>query len=249
MTQFVPLKLDTSSKEFRGWSQEHQSEGNSIPILYVVRADGETLYGQSGSLLGDRLPAMLLQSLRHSGRVLTPKESEAALEAIGQFDEFYSKGEIRSAIKALNKVKRLGIPGEIESYAAPVVKINAAARKLAEEVDTKMKQQLIDVQSGDEQRQLSGLLESLQMKRDYSSLRSAKTKLTEFSHELGKLKSIKQLIKEARIIDAARIAKSRSSINRGIAKLTALKDSTTSETVKKSATDLLRTLQDKLDNQ
>ena len=42
-------------------------DGRGIPRIYVVRADGEMLYGAVGSLPGDELPQMLLATLKQSG--------------------------------------------------------------------------------------------------------------------------------------------------------------------------------------
>ncbi len=88
MAQFVPVKLDVASKEYAQWRQDHPSEGNTIPKLFVVRADGETLYGRSGSLNGSELPNMLTRALQNSGRILNSKEATMLTRAADEFEKF-----------------------------------------------------------------------------------------------------------------------------------------------------------------
>ena len=44
--QFVPLKLVTTgqNEEWSSWSQKYPHEGRTIPVLFVVRADGKKIY-------------------------------------------------------------------------------------------------------------------------------------------------------------------------------------------------------------
>jgi hypothetical protein len=40
VTQFVPLKVDTDGDGWGEWATKYRHEGNGIPILFVIRADG-----------------------------------------------------------------------------------------------------------------------------------------------------------------------------------------------------------------
>ncbi len=246
MTQFVPLKLDTGSDEFRDWNRTYQTKGNGIPVLYVIRADGEMLYGESGALTGDNLPLMLAKTLQHSGKILGNKDAMVAEAAYQKFYELQSDGDTTSAIKALSKIKKLGVPGEIKSYAEPVVKINEAVRELADEARNKMSEQLKDIQGDDQAKVIDGLLDSYQLKRELSTVRLLKVEFTKFSREVSKLKAIKELVKEVKTIDSARSAKSKTSIGRGIEKLEALVVATANEAVKDRAEKELEALKQQL---
>lgn len=74
--QFVPLKLVTDgNREWSKWARQYPVEGNGIPRLYVVRADGEQLYARVGSLRGDALPQMLFTTLQRAGRSFNDAET------------------------------------------------------------------------------------------------------------------------------------------------------------------------------
>ena len=99
-------------------------------MLFVVRADGETLYGKSGSLPGDQLPTMLARALSHSGQILGDREMKLVATASQKFNDLKAKGDIEGAIKAVAKLKKLGTPGQIKSYATAVVELNEGVNEL-----------------------------------------------------------------------------------------------------------------------
>ena len=42
---FVPLKIDIKGEQWGPWATKYKYEGRGIPILFVVRSDGEQLFG------------------------------------------------------------------------------------------------------------------------------------------------------------------------------------------------------------
>ena len=248
MAQFVPVKLDVSSPEYRQWSADHKSEGNSIPKLFIVRADGETLYGKSGSLTGEKLPAMLMTALRHSGKILTPRDAKLLTDSMTRFDEFKEQGDLPRAIKALSRVKKIGMPGKIESYASLAAKLNELANELTQTVAVKLAElqtALDDAESGEEtQVRLNTMMAFLDLQNDYGSLQSVKPQLSAFQKTLSK-KDHSTLFREAKLIEGAMTAKTKSSKTRAIQKLKALVESTEFDEVKTLATETLEKIQAK----
>lgn len=235
MSQFVPLKIDTSSDEYREWSRTHKKEGNSIPILYVVRADGKTIYAKSGSLRGDDLPNMLIAALDQSGKVLPLKQAQLANETFEKFYAFRENGDDAAAVKVLSKLKKLGTPGEINSYAESIALINKEVQKMAKEVQEELVSLEEKLQDSDIGVQTDALLRWLKIKRDYGTLRLIKKDLAGFSRKLAKLKNLKALLVDVKIVDAARKSKSRTSKLRSIEKLEKLVASTAFDSVKERA--------------
>lgn len=235
MAQFVPVKLDISTAEYKEWRQDHQYEGKTIPILFVVRADGETLYGKSGSLSGDELPKMLSRALEHSGGILNAKDSETLTTAAANFQKLKDSGEVASAVKALNRVARIGMPGRIPSFAQSALTVNKLATTTGKEILSKLEKCKSGIDSGDTESQLAAILEFLKTRREYGALKIVKTDLGAFLKELGKNKAVTQLLKEAKIIDSAISATSKTAIARAKTKLTALVESTQIEAIKAKA--------------
>ncbi len=246
VAQFVPVKLDVDSPEYREWRSNHKAEGSTIPKLFIVRADGETLYGKSGSLSGNALPRMLTSALRHSGSILTPRDATTIMETTARFQELKDAGDISRAIKALSKVKRLGVPGKIKSYATSATQLNDLVNEMSKQVADKLAelQKSLEESSANEEAEirLSTTMAFLRLKNDYGGLQSVKPQILAFQKLLSR-KEHSQLFREARIIDAALSAKTKSSTKRAIEKLGALIESSEIEVIKTLATKTLGDLQ------
>lgn len=243
VAQFVPIKLDVASDEFRDWERAHPSEGRSIPIIYIVRADGETLYAKSGSLGGDALPELLVQVLESSGRVLNESEVNKIADVTAEFKEQKTADNIPGAIKALNKLKRIGNPGEIPSYAASAVELNQLVVELAETYHAELVK-LDEMLKGDvEQDKLLSMMKFLELRRKLTGFKLLKEDFAAFQKQMSRGKELRQLSREAKIIDAAIIAKSPSSQTRTRTKLRELIDSTEIPSVKEYATETLKKIE------
>jgi hypothetical protein len=83
------------------------------------------------------------------------------------------------------------------------------------------------------------ILDYLKLRDEYGSLKLIKTELAAFQKQLSSEKEISQLYREAKILDAARTAKSKSSQSRAAGKLHALIAETEIEAVKLAAEKLL----------
>ena len=246
VAQFVPIKLDVASDEFQEWERAHPSEGRSIPIVYIVRADGETLYAKSGSLGGDALPELLVQALDSSGRVLNESEVNKIADVTAEFKEQQEAGDISGAIKSLNKLKRIGNPGEIPSYAASAVELNQLVIKLAETYHAELTQ-LDEMLQGDvEKDKLVSMMKFLELRRKLTGFKLLKEEVAAFQKKMSRGKELRQLSREAKVIDAAIIAKSKSSQERTREKLRELIDSTEIPSVKEYATETLNKIEGSL---
>lgn len=242
VAQFVPIKLDINSAEYRQWRRDHPVEGNGVPKLFVVRADGETLYGKSGSLTGAELSIMLAGVLRSSGKILSPKEASALVDAAESFAKLKESGEIGNAVKALSRVRKIGEPGSIESYSAPAVALNTLVIETATEVKTQLDQLAEKLEIKDASEKLDAILEFLEIRRNYGALRILKPELAAFQKK-HTTKENSQLTREARVIDSARIANSKNKKARAIGKLRELIAESEIDAVKSIAKSTIETLE------
>lgn len=129
--QFVPLKLTTDGNpEWSQWARRYRAEGDGIPRLYVVRADGEMLYGKAGSLPGQALPTMLLTTLKQSGRTFSDAETVLLQKSLEEAKAALAEENQIGAARALSKLKPLGTVGNLKSYSV----LAQEADKLAEQV-------------------------------------------------------------------------------------------------------------------
>ena len=134
MAQFVPLKVDTSTTEYAALQRKHRSEGNTIPKIFVIRADGQKLYAKSGSLSGDQLPSLLAAAVREMGRPLATAEVKALNEINSSIEKSLESKDLKEASNQFRKLKKLGDMGEINSFAQSALANNELAKKMADVV-------------------------------------------------------------------------------------------------------------------
>ena len=140
MGQFVPLKVVSTGDEWQKWARKFKKEGSSIPIIYVVRADGEQLYGKSGALSGDALPQMLASVSQQSGRVFSESESLLLEECNEAAENALAEDVFLEAAAALAPVSKLGTLGDLQSYAEPAIKSDELASKVLEQSRSALKE-------------------------------------------------------------------------------------------------------------
>jgi hypothetical protein len=246
--QFVPIKLDVASDEYREWSREHRAEGNSIPKLFVIRADGESLYARSGSLTGDALPEMLIGTLNQAGGILSRSDVETITAVTTRFREQTQAGEITQAIKSLNRLKKMGVPGQLESYASSVIELNQLVNEFAESHHAKLTE-LGEAYLGDDQdAKFSAMVEFLSLRRQLNGLKQLKPTLTTMLKEMSKGSDARELMRQAKLIDAAAAATSASAKTRTQEKLRELVETTENDSVKSVGAKILLRL-DQTENQ
>ena len=164
-TQFVLLKLDTGTREWTKWQSRFKHDGSGEPIVFVVRADGETLYAQTGKPRD--LDAFLERQLTSAGKVLTPAELR----------------EIEKAAKdALIATRRKDIPaavelavqyGETGSYAQAAL----ALSRLRAELETQAAEELAaaeeKLRSDMPDEQFEGAIALVELQRRFRELPAA----------------------------------------------------------------------------
>ena len=94
MVQFVPLKLNVDTTDASNVRRNFPIQGNSLPFVYVIRADNKKIYGASGGLPGDQLPTMMREALRQAGRFLTPMQQKSLSDATAIAKTAFQVGDL-----------------------------------------------------------------------------------------------------------------------------------------------------------
>ena len=137
--QFVPLKIITDGNpQWNEWESKYPVDGRGIPRLYVVRADGEQLYGAVGSLPGNMLPQMMLATLKQAGRVLSDADAVLLDESVSAAQTALDAGDFLTASVTLSEVTKLGSPDELGSYADPALRAASLYEKLVSVIDSEV---------------------------------------------------------------------------------------------------------------
>ena len=164
-TQFVLLKLDTGTREWTQWQSRFKHDGRGEPIVFVVRADGETLYAQTGK--PSDLSGFLERQLTSAGKILNVAELREIEKAAKDAAIATKRDDIPAAVELAVKY------GETESYAQAAV----ALSKLRGELEAKAAEELAaaeeKLQSEKPDDQFEGATALVQLQRRFSALPAA----------------------------------------------------------------------------
>lgn len=181
VAQFVPLEIDSSAPEWSTWSRKFPSEGGSIPKVFIVRADGELLYGKSGT--PDELGPFLVGYRKQAGAALTARQAKDLPAALEKARKAQTEGDMTAAMREIGKF------AAVNSYAGVVVEGKELATKMLEEAKEELKKAEEQIASTDEA--LSGAVALLRIIRVYQPFKDfvksagqVRTKLQKENREL-----------------------------------------------------------------
>lgn len=200
VAQFVPLKVETDGPDWQKWASKHRHEGSGIPILYVIRADGEMIYGKSGSKEGAELPQFLNASLSSAGRILSDQQVVALKSAVDDANKAISEGDTSTAVKRLAILNKFEPPGKVGSHAAVAIEADSLYAKLVEQGQAALKAAQEKL-AGDDK--FAGVLEVIAADRIYGTLPDLKKDLVSAERDMNKDAQLKELVKPAEALDRA----------------------------------------------
>ena len=155
------LKVGTDDRQMWGeWSRKYKHEGNGIPIVYVIRADGKQLYGKSGT--PSPLPLFLLSALKQGGQLLPEKQLKSLYRNFEAAERAHKAGDTAAAVTHL--LQNLGTG----SYSQVAV----ASTKLASTLNQEATDALEKATAGMESRtnQLASAIQLVQIEQTYGKL-------------------------------------------------------------------------------
>jgi hypothetical protein len=147
VAQFVPLKINTSSPDWRKINQKYPTPGNTIPVVYIIRADGQKIFAERNSLPGDRLPFVLRGSLQNAGGILSDVQSQSVIRAVAVARQSLDNADVYSAVQAMRPLTKLGSLGNLQSYAKPIQDANAIVGEILKQADVDLEEIQSNLQS------------------------------------------------------------------------------------------------------
>ncbi len=198
---FIPLKIETQGEEWGKWSSQYRHEGNAIPILFVVRADGQQLFGKSGSLPGPELLVMIEQVLSQAGTVYSDQQLQTLKTSLDKSQELLGAGDTAGAVREFSKVSKLGTLGQLGSYAQAAIQADTFAKKLLEQGRTALTEAKDKL--GQEATRWEGALALAEAKRVYSTLPPLKPELVAAANAARADPAARDMLRLAEQLDEA----------------------------------------------
>ena len=130
MVQFVPLKLNVDTADASNIRRNFPIQGNSLPFVYVIRADNKKIYGASGGLPGDQLPTMMREALRQAGRILTPPQEKSLSDATTIAKAAFQAGDLYRTSLSYQPSIKLGLLGPNAGFSEASVQATELLSKL-----------------------------------------------------------------------------------------------------------------------
>lgn len=196
LAQFVSVHIDSSSDEWQEWERRFPSKSDSIPIVYVIRADGESLYAQSGDLEGLALGALLTETLSRSGKLLSEQQLKKMADGVAEAATAHDKGDVAEAVLGAMRYAGSG------SYAEAALAADALAKKLADEAHEKIK--AADEKLKDDATALAGATELVAVNRLYKKLPGIQKAVKQTSSKYTSDAAARERFSQAELLDKAK---------------------------------------------
>lgn len=201
--KFVPLKVTTDGNaDWNKWANTYPTDGSGIPIVYVIRADGEKLYGKRGAPPGDELQKLLFSSLQQAGRIFTDAEVGGMEAAIPVVEKALADKDLNAAAAALGPLAAIGPLGDLQSHSELAVKLDELYKQFstaAEESLTSAKAQL-----GDATQAFDGILLLVESEQLYAPFPLLKTSIADAMREIQRNSDLKAPLAQAEALHRAR---------------------------------------------
>lgn len=206
VAQYVPLLIGfEGSGDFGKWLGKYQAEGgNAIPQVFVIRADGEKLYGRSGH--PESLPQFLQAGLTQAGRILSGQQLEKLTDALEQAKQHQTDGDLAKAVLALAPAVGTG------SYAEAAIEADTLAKTFTDEGLAKTKEAADKVATAP----LQGAIELVEIRRVYGRLPDVVRAAGESIREHSRDAELRNLFSAAEGIDRAQSAASDGDTKRAV---------------------------------
>lgn len=193
--QFVPIKVNTSvAKDWTRLTRTYKHEGNGIPILMVIRGDGEQMYGKSGS--PSQLTNFLASHLKRAGRVLSPAEVAEFKSAVEEGRKNLDEKDYASVVDVVDEYAGSG------SFAEVAVEMDKLAGELTKQVETMLAE--ADKKLKESATAFDGALSFAAIEQDFKKLDALSKPLAAKKIEYRRDAELRDLVDQARIVARAR---------------------------------------------
>ena len=115
--QFVELDMDVESAMWKNWTKKYKAKAGGTPYFFIVRADGELLYKQSGPIAAGPLANLLKTQLAASGTLLSHEQLSLLQTIVAETGKALEAGDEATAARHLAPLHKLNPPGKLGSYA------------------------------------------------------------------------------------------------------------------------------------
>ena len=189
----MPLELQTDVPgSWQPWASKYSHEGKGIPIVYVVRADGEAIYAKAGPPEGNQLPQLLQQSLQRSGAILSDRDLSRLTDAVTEAKKSLESDDVAAALRQLTSAPGSG------SYAAAAVEAQGLVKAITEKADEQIAKAGELIEGGDQP--FEGAMQLASASRTYAKLPNQKRAIGDLLRKFSRDEKTAPLVEQAEAV-------------------------------------------------
>lgn len=220
----IPLKIDVDQPQWREWSgKQGRPNGTTLPFVYVVRADGQTMHSHSGPMEANELANVIGVQLQRAGQPLNERQVSAINDAVEAARTSFEEGKTAQAVRELLPLKRIGELGQIGSYAECAVEADKLVAEMAEQVSQTL--ETVSQQIDSQENSTEACFQAIQAKRIFGSIDAIDAMINPVLAEIRRERSLRDAMSDAQSVDrACKQCENSSSRQRGLDALQTLID-------------------------
>ncbi|MEZ6105003.1 MAG: hypothetical protein R3B96_02545 [Pirellulaceae bacterium] len=215
-TGVIPLKVNVDEPQWQAWAAQYgRPNGTTLPFVYLIRADGETLHSHSGPMDSAQLATVLAGQLQLAGRPINPRQAEAISQAVSAAEEAVEQEDPAGAVRELQPLKQLGELGQLGSFAEPALKADELVARLGAQVQERLGDVSQRIESEDDAMQ--ACFDVVQAKRIFAAIPAIDATINPIFTELRRNRDLRETLAQAQAIDrAVRQCEANSTRQRGL---------------------------------
>lgn len=201
---FIPVKLDIASEQWKAFRKVYRHDGGIVPIVFIVRADGEKLYGSGKRISAQQLYSIVEDSISKSGRTYTIPQAAALTAAAESASSQLDDGDLEGAIKSIMSVKKIGMPGQLNSFATGAIAADAVAVRIEAQIGPQI--EAIKTGLGDEKTAPEAAINMVAALRKFTRWLPRKDDLKQLKRQFKDDPKLDALLEQAFLFDSMREA-------------------------------------------
>ncbi len=166
--QFVPLKINAQSDDYKRWKQFFPPKKAAIPALFIVTPQGKEVYSAVGALPTGRLQQVMLTSLEKAERYPSKEQWEEIATTLESAEQAFDEQRVLEAVQLLQPIfaqlQQMGLLLELEDAGRETINhVKTLTDKQRSLLNDALKSLVSkgDLQSALEVAALEGMLKSL----------------------------------------------------------------------------------------
>lgn len=198
----VTVKVDVDGAQWPQFvSKFGNPDGNLLPFVYVIRADGETLHSHSGPMDSGDLANVIVGQMQRAGRALNARQLETITQVVAAAKTEIEQGNYGQAVRTLQPLKQIGELGQIGSYAQCAVE----ADQLVADLNKQVTERLADVSErlASQDQVLEACFDVVQAKRIYASIPAIDAMIDPIVIDIRRKPALREPMSQAQAIDRA----------------------------------------------